>query len=313
MPTHIIYLSHGGKKYYDQARFSVLTLLHLLVKAQRTDVRIVVYTDDPSSVPAHALIDCMPLTKAQLRAYRGPLDYVHRIKLKVLEHAARHFGTALLYVDCDTRWLALPDDILALLQRGEGAVMHIEEGQIGAAFFPHYAAALARYRTQLHALGVAQVPTDLMMWNAGAIGAPAGAESFFAKVVAVNDFLLERVKPRNWAEQLAVSLVAMDAFKLHALGAPLHHYWNYSYEAPLYLAELFAKMGTGLSTEREAEYCAGVAWDEARLKALQAAPEHKRKRRRNKWRGSIAKRKVDLRVLIARLTRFVRRSKASAG
>ena len=311
MPTHIIYLSHGGKKYYDQARFSVLTLLHLLVKAQRTDVRIVVYTDDPSSVPAHALIECMPLTRTQLDAYRGPFDYVHRIKLKVLEHAARHFGSSLLYVDCDTRWLALPDAIFGMLQAGDGACMHVEEGRIGATFFPHYVAALERYRPQLHALGVAQVPADLMMWNAGAIGVPAGAESFFTKAVAVNDFLLERVKPRNWAEQLAVSLVAVDAFTLKALGEPLHHYWNYSYEAPLYLAELFAKMGTGLSTERQAEYCAGIAWDEARLKALQAAPEHKRKRRRNKWRGSIAKRKVDLRVLIARLKRVARRSEVS--
>lgn len=310
MPIHIIYLSHGGKKYYDQARFSVLTLLHLLLRQQRTDVRIVVYTDDPSTVPAHELIVCMPVAREQLADYRGPFDYVHRIKLKVLEHAARHFGTALLYVDCDTRWLSLPDDVFAQLHRGGRACMHIEEGRIGTAFFPTYVSALERFAPELRALGVTQARRDLMMWNAGAIGVPAGSERFFAKALAVNDFLLPRVKPRNWVEQIALSLVAEDEFDMSELGEPLHHYWNYSYEAPIYLAQIFADFGIDRSVESEARYCGQYDWSESRLKALQAAPEHKRRRRLNKWRGSIAKRKIDLRVAMSRLLRFGRPSRA---
>lgn len=52
---------------------------------------------------------------------------------------------------------------------------------------------------------------------------------------------------------------------------------------------------------RQAEFCGEFAWDEARLKTIQADPEHKRQRRRNKLRNSIAKRKVDWRILLARL------------
>ena len=310
MPIHIIYLSHGGKKYYDQARFSVLTLLHLLLEQRRTDVRIVVYTDDPSTVPAHELVVCMPVTREQLAGYRGPFDYVHRIKLKVLEHAARHFGSALLYVDCDTRWLALPDDVFEQLRQGGRGCMHVEEGRINAKFFPTYAAALERFTPDLRSLGVTKSPSDLMMWNAGAIGVPAGAESFFAKALAVNDFLLPRIKPRNWVEQLALSLVAENEFAMSALGERLHHYWNYSYEAPIYLAQIFTDLGTDRSVEGEAQYCAQYDWCETQLKALQAAPEHKRRRRLNKWRGSIAKRKIDLRVMVSRLLKLGNLSRA---
>lgn len=304
MPVHIVYLSHGGKKYYDQTRFSVLTLLHLLIEQNRTDVRIAVYTDDPSTVPEHEFVTCMPLTRAQLSAYRGPLDYVHRIKLMVLRDAARHFGSALLYVDCDTRWLALPDDIFAQLQQGGRGCMHVQEGRFDANFFSTYMAAIERFAPQLRALGVRNLRSDLMMWNAGAIGAPAGSESFFAKVLEVNDFLLERVKPRNWVEQLAVSLVAESEFEMIALGDRLHHYWNFSCEAPIYLARIFDEMGSGRSVESQAQYCAQLDWSLAELKALQAAPEHKRRRRFNKWRNSIAKRKIDLRVMIARLRKL---------
>ena len=34
-PLHVVYLSHGSRKYHDQTRFSVLTLLHLLLQQQR--------------------------------------------------------------------------------------------------------------------------------------------------------------------------------------------------------------------------------------------------------------------------------------
>ncbi len=37
MPVNVVYLSHGGRKYYDQTRFSVLTLLQLLLQQQRSE------------------------------------------------------------------------------------------------------------------------------------------------------------------------------------------------------------------------------------------------------------------------------------
>jgi len=305
MPFNIIYLSHGGKKYYDQTRFSVLSLLHLLIEQQRQDIHIVVYTDSLESVPQHPLIQAIAIEKSQLAAYRGRFDYVHRIKLEVLQRASLEVGTPLLYVDCDSRWRSLPDELFARLQinlpnQQQVGCMHVLEGQFCPEFFPEYQQAVEMFGPQLRALGVRDT-SHLAMWNAGAIGVPAGADHFFTQALAINDFLLPRVNARNWIEQFALSLVACSRFRMEALDQALHHYWNYSYEAPIYLNEIFAAMAPDWDVTRQAKYCAQLSWDESRLKQIQSAPEHKALRRSNKRRNSLYKRKIDLRIALVRL------------
>lgn len=303
-PLHIVYLSHGSRKYHDQTRFSVLTLLHLLLQQQRQDVRIVVYTDDAAEVPAHPLIRAIVLQRHELAAFRGPFDYVHRIKLNVLRRASQELDGALLYVDCDTRWLHLPDALFARL-RGEGGsapvcCMHVPEGAFSEQFFADYYRFVQHKQPQLQALGIADT-SRLLMWNAGAIGLPAGSTAFFDDVIRTSDYLFTRVVPRNWVEQFALSLVACSRYEMVALDAALHHYWNYSYEAPLYLAAFFDAQPAGQPVEALAAACASHDWREDELKRLQAAPEHKRQRRRNKLRNSLQKRRIDLKIAIARL------------
>lgn len=301
MALHIVYLSHGGKKYHDQTRFSILTLLHLLISQGRDDIRVAVYTDDPDSVPQHDLVKIFPLTAQQLRSYRGQFDYVHRIKLMVMQCACADLGTALMYVDCDTRWLSIPDQVFQALEQDGNCCMHVKEGVLGPAFFPEYRAAVSKHEACLRAFGLVD-GLVLEMWNSGVIGTPAGADAFYASALAINDYLLPRMRPRNWTEQLALSLAACSRYRMLELGDALHHYWNYSYEAPIYLQEVFSSMDSAWSVERQARYCAELEWDEARLRAIQAAPEHKQRRRRSKWRASIAKRKIDLRAWLALLT-----------
>lgn len=304
MPVNVVYLSHGGRKYYDQTRFSVLTLLQLLLQQQRSDVRIVVYTDDAASVPSHPLIQTMPLTAAEMVGYRGRFDYVHRIKLQVLRRATLELDGALLYVDCDTRWLSLPDALFARLAQTDAAqpvcCMHVPEGAFSPDFFPDYHRFIRDQAQSLQPLGVKSVD-KLLMWNAGAIGVPPGSTAFFDDVLRVNDYLFTRVVPRNWVEQFALSLVACSRYQMLPLGDALHHYWNYSYEAPLYLARFFDAQPVDASVETLAASCAAHHWDESELKRLQAAPEHKRQRRRNKLRNSLRKRRVDMKVALARL------------
>lgn len=303
-PLHIVYLSHGGRKYHDQTRFSVLTLLHLLLQQQRQDVRIVVYTDDASQVPAHPLVQAIVLQRSELAAFRGPFDYVHRIKLSVLRRASRELDGALLYVDCDTRWLHLPDALFARLRGEAGGApvccMHVAEGAFSEQFFPDYYHFVQHKQPQLQALGIADT-SRLLMWNAGAIGLPAGSTTFFDDAIRVSDYLFTRVMPRNWVEQFALSLVACSRYEMVALDDALHHYWNYSYEAPLYLASFFDAQPASQTVPALAAACATHDWREDELKRLQAAPEHKRQRRRNKLRNSLQKRRIDFKIAIARL------------
>ena len=92
MRKTILYLSHGGPNYYDQTRYSVLTLLALLFEHNRNDVCIAVYTDRPDLLPAHDLIRAVRVEPKDFAAWRGPLNYVHRIKLCVLRRALGDLG-----------------------------------------------------------------------------------------------------------------------------------------------------------------------------------------------------------------------------
>jgi hypothetical protein len=115
MQNTILYLSHGGQKYHDQTRYSVLTLLALLLGQSRNNFRIVVYTDRPGELPAHDLVRAVCVNPEQFAGLRGPLDYVHRIKLGVLRRALGELGAPLIYVDSDTRWLRIPNEPFAAL------------------------------------------------------------------------------------------------------------------------------------------------------------------------------------------------------
>ena len=234
-----------------------------------------------------------------MQAYRGQFDYVHRIKLEVMLKAARELGTAVLYVDCDTRWLRVPDDLFARLEAGNASCMHVNEGVFGPGFFPDYLAAVDKHGAELRKMGW-PIPRA---WRCGtpAWSAPPPAWWLSSKPPCASTISCCRAWKR--ATDRATGVVAGGLRRPPAAGAgdALHHYWNYSYEAPLYLAEVFAGMAPDWDVARQAEFCGEFAWDEARLKTIQADPEHKRQRRRNKLRNSIAKRKVDWRILLARL------------
>jgi hypothetical protein len=300
-PLHIVYIVHGARKYHDQTRFSILTLLHLLLTQQRTDLRIHVYTDTPDALPVHPLVSSETLSPAQFRACRGRFDFIHRVKLVLIRRASRELGSALLYIDGDTRWRHLPQAVFDGLRRGDECCLCAREGELGPDFFPSYLAALRRHRQPLRAAGLPELERPVM-WNSGAVGTPAGADAFYDTALALGDTLLTRVRPRLWLEQLAFSLTAHSRYPVvRTLDAAVDHYWTHGSEAPLYLREIFAGMDPDWSIERQAEYCANIRWDEERLRQIQADPAQRAMRRAARRRASLAKRLTDLRILLARL------------
>ncbi len=293
----IVYLSHGSQKFYDQTMFSVMTLLWLLTQAQRQDIRIVVYTDRADKAPQHPLVQVIEIKRSELQAYRGRFDYVHRIKHCVLLRASKELSGPLLYVDCDTRWLSIPDQALNILKANQGdspphCCMHEIDGAFSPTHFPDYHRYVTECADELRKQGILH-PERLLNWNAGAIGLPQGQTAFFEDALRLSDFLFTRVKPRNWVEQLAWSMVGCDRYQMFALGDCLHHYWGYSYEAPIYLRRFFEALPAGLSTEDLARACATHDWSREALIEIQRQPKHVWIRRWLKFKNSLMKRRTE--------------------
>lgn len=292
----ILYVSHGGPKYYEQARYSVLTLLALLLDQNRSDVRIAVYTDRPDQVPAHDLVQPVHVTPEEFAGWRGPLDYVHRIKLEVLRRALDDFGAPLIYVDSDTRWLRIPDEPFAALA-GSGTppacYLYKVEGSISASFFPQYFRLLHKRRPKLAEW---RIPSDppWTMWNSGTVAIPSRSEGFVDHVLQVSDELLPHVGFRNCIEQLALSLVAGSRFEVRPFDAYLQHWWSYGSELPVFLQRFFDSLPPGLPVPEEAARAAQFCIIESDLRAIQSLPANRFARWRTKLRSSFYKRKIDL-------------------
>jgi hypothetical protein len=306
MPKSILYLSHGGQRYHDQTRYSVLTLLARLLERNRNDFRIIVYTDEPDQLPDHDLVQAVRVPSDKFAAWRGPLDYVHRIKLAVLQRALDDHGAPLIYVDSDTRWLHIPDAPFAALT-GEVGTMSVPpcylyrvEGTISASFFPQYYHLLRRKRRELMAWQLPHAP-PWTMWNSGTVGIPARSAGFIDDVVRVNDALLPHVGFRNCVEQLALSLVAAARFEVRPFDSCLEHWWSYGSELPVVLRRFFDPLPPGLTVAEQAARAMQFRIVEDDLRAIQQQPANRFARWRAKVRNSFYKRKIDLLAYALRL------------
>jgi hypothetical protein len=280
----------------------VLTLLALLLEQNRNDFRIVVYTDQPGQLPAHDLVQAVRLNPGQFAALRGPLDYVHRIKLGVLLRALGELGAPLIYVDSDTRWLRLPHEPFAALSGSDAppvCYLHKVEGSISASCFPQYFHLLRNKRRKLMEW---RLPPDppWITWNAGTVGLPSRSEGFVDEVLRVTDELLPYVGYRSGVEQLALSLVAPSRFEVRPFDAYLEHWWPYGSELPIFLRRFFDPLPSGLPVPEQAARAAQFCIIESDLRAIQSLPANRFIRWCAKVRNSFYKRKIDLRAYALR-------------
>jgi hypothetical protein len=311
---HVVYLSHGGPKYYDQTRFSVLSLLDILIREDRSDVRIVIFTDRPSESPVHESVSSVYVAPEDLVRFRGPLDYVHRVKLEVLRRAEAEIGLPFIYVDCDSRWLKIPDQQFAILadsrqQTADSIVrptiyMHKAEGQISPTFHPQYSTLLHRKRRKLIEWKLSEAG-PWHMWNSGTFGVPVGASGLFDKALAITDDFLLDVGYRIYVEQLALSLTACSQFRVEPFDDCLAHYWSHGSELPVVLQRFFRGLVPGLSIAQQARLAGQFQINDSELREIQSAPANRFRRWRAKIRNSFYKRGIDIRAFFLRRRRDV--------
>ncbi|KOR31234.1 hypothetical protein TI04_01915 [Achromatium sp. WMS2] len=304
----IVYLAHGGPKYYVQTKFSVLSLLNLLIRSNRNDINIIIFTDNIEIHPKHDLIKTIDIS-SQLRQFYGPLQHAHRVKLEVLKLTEHKFGLPFIYVDGDSKWLQIPDQPFVELSHNPVAsnrrisqtfFMHIAEQAVSNEFFPKYAKFLNNRKNTLAKFGIRE-QSQYMMWNAGVIGIPASAPGTISRILDLTDYLALYLKPRHWTEQLAVSLVATSDFAVRPFDAYLTHYWNFGFALPVVLERFFQQLPNHLTIEQLAQECANFNISEI---TIQGIPQSKN--RFNQFKASVYKRFLDIKAFMLRYKFIIR-------
>ncbi|MGI4740276.1 MAG: hypothetical protein ACRYG7_34320 [Janthinobacterium lividum] len=238
MRDYLLYQAYGSPDVLHEALLSILSYLR-----QPAGATVLVYTDQPAYLHAVlgevAAVEYVPIEPAQWQAWRGEIDFVHRVKIKVLQHAATHYTGNLLYADTDTIWLQSPAAIFAALGRGE-RFMHVAEGRLGDGnpLNRKINHALRPVPGQAPLADGAAIGPATRMYNAGVLGLRSTDAPLLATVLALTEQLYRRY-PKHVMEQLAFSVLWAQAGPVREAAPWVYHYWNLKEIRPV-LAALFA-------------------------------------------------------------------------
>lgn len=301
MNKHIVYIVHGPQCYYDAAYFSLLTLFHLLESADSKHYKVWVWTPRPDKMPQHPAVVYRPITENRLRLMKGPLCFVHRIKLALLVEVARTIRNHFVFVDVDTRWLELPDTEFDRLHSESGSghnlfFMNGVDGVLSEQFKAGYYRYLTDNYSQLKAaFDIIGPPWHI--WNSGVLGMTHQAsEGLLVDSLALCDALVPCLKPRIYVEQLALDLIVPARCKVESFKRPIDHYWDCSFEAYIYLRKFFAMLSKNQVLSEQAELAFNLPWHRETFRSMQKAPRYRLLRWHHRLRASFGKRIVDWRA-----------------
>lgn len=194
-----------------------------LAYAGEAPLSVHVYTDEPSFfAPLAGAIELRALSPDDIRAWRGPLDFTHRLKaVMIREMTERHPGDRLLYLDADMFFVAPVQSVFDRITPS-GSVMHEREYEVAT----RATSQMRRFRKHMGRLTFRGAPVDLggTMWNAGAVGIHPSRFGMVDTWIAFIDALYPHYR-RGLVEQYGVSLLLQRATEVRPCTDEVVHYW----------------------------------------------------------------------------------------
>lgn len=240
IPTHLVYQAYGHEAIFQECLWSLLSL-GKWVSPEEVPL-VVIYTDKPEwfqSWPIPFAVDYQVLDAATIKSWRGSQDFVHRLKIEMLQDAQRRYQKPLLYLDTDTEFTQSPLPLLHRIEAGE-LFMHVSEGQLSRPQQPVLNKLLKFFRkTALPPELALRVTEETEMWNAGVLGFSPNNEAALARALSLTDALYPRY-PKHIVEQFAFTVALNETDNVHSAAPWILHYWNFK-EWRLWLSAFFQR------------------------------------------------------------------------
>lgn len=174
---NIVFLSHGSKNLHYEVIYCLLTLYYHL-KGDFSNLQITIYADDSSLFKKYLKgfpVNYEILTKQQIKEYREPDGYVHRVKACVMKHCMDKYKEDMVFLDSDTFFLKNPWPLFNKITK-EVSVMNADEYDLieGSDFHENSfwleLRKIIRGNTFfLHGREL-KIPLNTRMWNSGFTG-----------------------------------------------------------------------------------------------------------------------------------------------
>ena len=256
-----------GKEY--EYKRAILTIYSFYAHyGWPSPARVILFTDDADYFKPYLApfeVDYVFLSPEKIKTMRGEINFLHRMKIAIIDEALQRAADKIFYVDSDTFFTANPKRAEEIVSPGV-AFMHLKEYDFaslenkplpaGKTFRAFYDLIVSRsFRvTDNDALRIS--PTAIS-WNAGAMVLHPAHRTWLGDVYALTDQFYPATG-NHASEQYAFSVVLQQRAHLQPCSDLVYHYW---YRVEKRIADLWIEKHITLT------WCSKPAGD--RLKDIQ--------------------------------------------
>jgi hypothetical protein len=224
----IVYQAYGRTDAIEQVLLSTASLRSWYPAGFPFEIEI--YTDQTDRLReffgSENRVTLVPITGEQIQAWRGKIDFVHRVKLEILSSATKNWDGDLLYLDGDTYFTAHPEALLNQISDSV-SVMHVRESTLGRPdnLMTKKVAKFVRGRRFKVGGEEFDIPPSTVMWNAGVMGMSRKNCKLLGNMIELTEVLYGEYR-KHTMEQLAVCFYLQRTSEIRAAEPIIKHYWN---------------------------------------------------------------------------------------
>jgi hypothetical protein len=228
--SYLLYLAHGNIEILYEACYSILSF-YKTNYANYDTIKIIVYTDNPElfyTIFKGKNLTCIPINTSQIADWKGTINFVHRVKTKVIQDFFSRYSGNLLYVDSDTVFIKDISPYWGKLNSGS-LLMHCMEGIIRDKRNRIIRKIYKYIDTNILKLPdgeTLKIPLSTQLWNAGVIGITDRHKVLLNKIVDMTDAMYPDC-PIHIVEQFATSYYFQVTTDITATEDAIYHYWDF--------------------------------------------------------------------------------------
>jgi len=232
--TNLVIQSFGKENEYKRAILTVLSY-YACTSLAVEETRVLLFTDKPEyfkSVFENLPVDYKLLTPGKIKQMRGEIDFLHRMKIALIDEAFALVEGNLLYADSDTFFISDPTALERQLSPDK-CFMHLWEFKFAEVKnLPLPAGKTSRDFVNLveskefiltnH--NKLKVTLEHVSWNAGVMFFHPTHARFIPDVYALTDqFYPDTLN--HASEQFAFSVVLQENIQISSCNSVVYHYW----------------------------------------------------------------------------------------
>jgi hypothetical protein len=232
MRIHLVLQSYGNENEYRRAVFAIWSYFACSTSDEH---EVTLFTDNPKFFELFLQglpIRYITLTKAKIAEMRGSIDFVHRVKIAVIQEAFAISQTPMLYIDSDTFFISDPvpymrhlSPALAFMHEFEYRFKEMEKFPLpaGATFLRYYKHIMSR-TFRLPGGEEVKFSPEQVSWNAGVILLDPSHAAHLDDVLALTDQTYPGTE-NHGCEQYAFSFVLERHGAVEPCYDMVYHYW----------------------------------------------------------------------------------------